>query len=512
MPKLTITNYILFLIFVGFFVYLPSMFGSFVWDDEDFVYQNTYVKEFQIDKFFSEQAIAGRGKPSNYYRPIQFTLYAVIHQIFGFSPFVFHSLNIIVHIAASIVVFLFFHKLSKRRFISFLVALIFLIHPVQTEAVSYVSGLSDPLYVMFGMLSLTFFLKKYELQKWYILSLIFFFLSILSKETGLVFGGLLFSLWLIFDRSRKGFCMLLPFAGVGLLYILFHFKFVNELDIKAVWGNTEYANSLLVRMLTFIRNLYTYIGLLFFPKDLFMERDESIVIQTQVMNIYLFGFIGVNGIIAGALYKLKEKLTFFNIILFSYLSFFVSFSIYSGIVLINGIFYEHFLYLPLVFFFAFLFFCLEKFINRKTVFVFIILSILLILRSYLRQFEWIDPIIFYEQTAVRAPKSIRINNNLGIAYAETGQIDKAIEQYKKTIPLDPSIPNTYHNLANAYATKGDIKNAEIYFLKAIEISPQFHFSYLSLMNIYAQTQEKEKLQKLVEKFNKQFPLSKIELK
>ena len=50
------------LIIIGFLAYLPSFFGGFVWDDEDFVYANTYVKEFQINKFWSENAIAGRGK------------------------------------------------------------------------------------------------------------------------------------------------------------------------------------------------------------------------------------------------------------------------------------------------------------------------------------------------------------------------------------------------------------------------------------------------------------------
>ena len=59
-----IKEYIVILVLVGFFAYLPSLFGTFILDDEDFVYANTYVQNMQLDKFWTENAIAGREKIS----------------------------------------------------------------------------------------------------------------------------------------------------------------------------------------------------------------------------------------------------------------------------------------------------------------------------------------------------------------------------------------------------------------------------------------------------------------
>ena len=113
------------LIIIGFLAYLPSLFGGFVWDDEDFVYANTYVKEFQINKFWSENAIAGRGKNSNYYRPIQFSMYALIYKIAGPNPFVFHAVGIALHIAAAVLVLIVITIITDTTIISFFTALFF---------------------------------------------------------------------------------------------------------------------------------------------------------------------------------------------------------------------------------------------------------------------------------------------------------------------------------------------------------------------------------------------------
>src|SRR3989344_6476092 len=169
---------IVLLVAIGFLVYFPSFFGSFIWDDEDFVYQNQYVQEFHISKFFTENAIAGRGKISNYYRPIQLTTYAMVHKIFGFQPIAYHAISIIAHVAATIVVFLFLYLFIKDRFIAFITSLIFLIHPVQTESVSYISGLSDPLFVLFLFFSFYFYLRSHVQRNYFFLSIGSFVLAL----------------------------------------------------------------------------------------------------------------------------------------------------------------------------------------------------------------------------------------------------------------------------------------------------------------------------------------------
>ena len=461
---------LLIIVTVGFLLYLPSLFGPFLWDDEDFVYANQYVKEFRIDKFFIDSQTAGRGKLSNYYRPIPQIAYATTHSIFGFNPFWFHLLNVLVHIGAACTVLAFFKIFlktgeDKANSIPFLISLFFLIHPVQTEAVSYISGLSDPLFVLFGFLSLSFFMLRDDRKNMIPLSLFFFALSLLSKETGLVFLPLIFLL-----NWKKSW----PFVIAAGSYLWYHFTFINSFDINSAWGNTPYANSVLTRLSTFIQNIFLYVQLLIFPKELFMERDYSIVIQKNIFNIYSIVFVIINVVLLLVIRKSK-------ILLFYFFAFYISFIPSTGLVLINGIFYEHFLYLPMVFFFAFIIILLPK--NKLLLYCFIGLLVLFSVRNIVRQFDWNDSIRFYSQTLERAPKSLRIINGLGMAYAEKGEFDNAIRQYSKIIRLNPNVPNAYHNIANIYAAQGKINEAEQNYLKALEVDPTFLFSRQALDNL-----------------------------
>ncbi len=484
---MTVKKYFLILAVVGLLLYLPSLSGPFLWDDEDFVYANQYVANFQIDKFFTQSQTAGRGKLSNYFRPVPQIVYAATHAVFGFNPFWYHLVNILVHISAACAVFYFFYILLNKagddwknqsdfetRRVNFLqlsgkaagtwvpakaaeseknsraqvslviipfpIALFFLIHPVQTEAVSYISGLSDPLFVLFGFLFLIYYLKNghdrfgggetnslsassgfgaaagHEVgrlgtsnlravgppgPKYFLVSLLFFALSLLSKETGLVFLGLLLALeltkqlphdraiivWSKFPtplaifRSLTNLLTTLilstwAYILIAFFYLVYHFSFINQFDIKAAWGNTPYAHSVVVRLLTFVQNLFLYVSLLVFPKDLFMERDYSIHIQTNLLNPFLIIFFLTNSAIIFFLRRIRStsynKLqpSYYKLLVFCYLAFFISFIPYSGLILINGIFYEHFLYLPMVFFTSFAILSLnevyEHFVATKT--------------------------------------------------------------------------------------------------------------------------------------------------
>lgn len=508
---------------VGFLLYLPSLFGGFIWDDEDFVYANQYVADFRLDKFFTDSQTAGRGKLSNYYRPIPQIIYASVHSLFGFNPFWYHLINIFVHICATSAIFYFFTLLLNQengvgnfsqsegklfghmvpnkaaedekklpsQFLTLsplLISLFFLVHPVQTEAVSYISGLSDPLFVLFGFLSLIYFMQDRLLP-----SLFFFLLSLFSKESAVVFLGLLFLL---------NYKRIVPFFLITISYLWYHLAFLSKLDMHASWGNNLYANSVTVRLLTFVQNLYSYVGLLLLPKDLFMERDYSITIQTNILNPYLFVFIIFITFIAFVLHRLPANRFPLTALWFCFLAFFVSFLPYTGLILINGIFYEHFLYLPLVFFFAFIILSVvERSRSRLLLFLLLPLLLLFSLRNIARQWDWANPVKFYSQTLSHAPGSIRIRNGLAMAYADKGDLDLAIREYMSAINDNPNVPNLYHNLANAYLAKGDIKPAEENYLKAITVDPKFFFSYQSLASLYQQTNQSEKLKKLIERFN-----------
>lgn len=505
--KLNFRTYLLVLIVAGFFLYFPSLFGNFLLDDEDFLYANSYVKNFRISKFFNENAIAGRGKLSNYYRPIQLTIYAFIYKIFGLSPFVFHFFNVAFHISASVLAFYFLLKISKNKTIAFLTSVIFLIHPVQTEAVSYVSGLPDLLYSLFLFTTIIFYLKfRKNLQPgFFLLSLGFFILSLLSKELGLLTVPLIFLIEFFFPK--KGFKKRIPLITmlfiIGLGYLAARLTFLQFQNIKELWlsFNKDYATSTTTRILTFLNLIPTYLLLLLFPLTLHIERDYSVsIIKTPNLTIWLV--IIFNLAIVGMLALLAKKNNKFSLSLFFYLAFLISLAPFSGILLLNGIFYEHYLYLSILFFFGFVFSFLGRFFNKPWwQMVFLLFLIFLVVRSLLRQYDWIDEERFYKNTLKYAPKSTRILNNLAITLSDKGKTDEAVYFYKKAIKITPTNPVLYHNLANAWAGKGDLKKAEKYYLKAIELNPHFSFSYVNLLKLYQFTKQENKAKALFKKWN-----------
>ncbi|MDX1373837.1 MAG: tetratricopeptide repeat protein, partial [Nitrososphaeraceae archaeon] len=176
----------------------------------------------------------------------------------------------------------------------------------------------------------------------------------------------------------------------------------------------------------------------------------------------------------------------------------------SGIVPINNIFAEHYLYLPsvsLFLLFSYLIFILYIKFNSDIFNVFLILflnllTVSLIYKTTVRNLEWRDPVTFYKKSLLQSPSNIPIRHNLAMTYAEKGEIQKAISQYKFIIDNGDYYPHTHHNLANLYKEIGEYKDAETEYKKALQIDPSFTFSYFALMELYKQTDRIEKYEQM----------------
>jgi Tfp pilus assembly protein PilF len=132
------------------------------------------------------------------------------------------------------------------------------------------------------------------------------------------------------------------------------------------------------------------------------------------------------------------------------------------------------------------------------VFIFIALST----RTIIRNLDWKDPITFYTKSLSQSPWNVPMRHNLAMTYAEKGEIDRAIKEYKILISLADVYPNTHHNLADAYKVKGQYGKAEEEYKKALKIDPNFYFSYYGLIDLYQKTGEKEKLEEIIKKIQK----------
>jgi protein O-mannosyl-transferase len=136
-----------FFLVVGIFVYGNALFGPFLFDDNTFIENNTHIKSlYEAGSIYTNSTTAGAGiARDNFYRPNQQFIYAILYSIVGLSPFLFHFVCVLFHILNAFLVFLLFTKLGLSRKVSLFGATVFILHPVLSQAVSYVSGLSEPL-------------------------------------------------------------------------------------------------------------------------------------------------------------------------------------------------------------------------------------------------------------------------------------------------------------------------------------------------------------------------------
>ena len=157
---------------------------------------------------------------------------------------------------------------------------------------------------------------------------------------------------------------------------------------------------------------------------------------------------------------------------------------------INGLLYEHWLYLPLAGFSMAAIAAAYACIQRKPLLtkpLYAILCIILIgyaIQSIRRNGEWHDAITLYTQTLRFAPGSYRVNNNLGMAYAETGRDTDAIAAYNRAIAIDPTISVAYYNRGNLYRDRARQEEAIASYQAAIQHDPKFIFAARALASVY----------------------------
>ena len=148
---------ILVLIVVGFSVYAFNLNNPLFWDDTDWIVNNPFVHSFSWDNirnWFTQNILAGINQSSNYYRPFLLFTFALNYILGGENSVGYHLLSNSLHVANAVLIFLLLSYVFKNKFVPFWISLIWLVHPLQTEAVTYISGRGDPLNVFFILCAL----------------------------------------------------------------------------------------------------------------------------------------------------------------------------------------------------------------------------------------------------------------------------------------------------------------------------------------------------------------------
>lgn len=539
-PKLRLRHLCLLIVVLSSLIYLPFIKSPFIWDDEQFIVKNEYVTRFNLLKLFTTNTTAGAGLTDNYYRPLTSVSLAFDYQFWQTNTIGFHLTNWMLHTGAALMVLLFLLRIGVKRNWSALIALVFAIHPIATESVAYINSRGDSLYTLLLLSSLycfTYVIKKETLKVrffdqtthikvgWLALcSLVLFSASVLSKEIALAGAGLFFLVFVqqlltepravkhtsasLFKTQNLSLITLTGTALLSATYLALRLTALNFAHtFSTASGSAIYDSSLVVRLLTFTQALLEYIPILLLPIQSHMEHSLPIITSpfspAPVIMVSLLLILLALGFL--------EKRTTKQVWIWFGLGWYVLLLLpVSGIIPVNGLLYEHWLYLPQIGFWLMLYGCVTLIgavidLKRAKSFLLLLFALIataLILLSIRQNYRWADPIRFYTYT-LQFAQSARLLNNLAMSVSETGNLNEAENLYQKAIMLDDSYPQTHHNLGNVYLAKEDLAAAQREFETAISMSPGFLFSYQPLYSIYTQTNQATAAAQLEATYNAQ---------
>lgn len=485
-------------------VYVNSLSNQFTYDDEFTIVNNYFIKSLQnISGLFKKDYFSLSGELS--YRPVVTLSYFIDYALWKLNPFGFHLTNVLLHTLNSVLFFFLLMwfsasrhilSLSSRTKISFIGALIFLCHPVLTEAVNAISYREDLLAGTFFLSSFILFIKAKRQHTFlpYLASTVCYLFGIFSKEMVITLPLCVFFSDILLMEKRGYRRILSGYLGyilVTVLYLLVRFVFLHN----PVESHVSYPNgSIITNFLTMSKVLVFYIKVFFFPFNL--NADYVMPYSSSISDIsFILSFLFLCLLVV-----IIHRLFFYSkILFFSAVWFFISLLPVLNIIPIENIMAERYLYIPIIGFCTavsnLIVGCdgnrirsshtLEK-INQWIIPALLILVLAgFSVKTIRRNKVWIDQTALWGHTAQASPQSFKAHNNLGNIYRDTGRLDEAIQEFKSALSLYDSYLDAHNNLGVTYRKKGMLKEAIFEYQKVLQLSPRYPYAHNNLGVLYA---------------------------
>lgn len=492
-------RYLLLLALSSLFIYLPSVWAPFEFDDRIRISENPAIRDItNIPAFFySRDLMPLKG---DIYRPVGDASFALDYMIWGGNPAGFHFTNIIIHMINSILVFLFLELLSIPSQAALISALVFSLHPVQSEAVIWIKGRDDLNAVMFSLLTLLFYrLHSTGKGKGYrLLSLVAFILALLSKEISLTIPLLLLIIDIKCNETtiRKPI-KYLPYIFIALLYLPARYIILKQIAQTGYWGGGP-----LETFYTMSRAVMYYVKLLIFPFNLCLDY-LSYPLSKHITDPYVISSILFLSVSAG--FGIYRLLRYRDLIGLSVIWFIVTLIPVSNAVPLKIILAERFLYLPsigLALIYAEVF-AVARHNWKKPILIIFVIAIFGTL-TIEREYIWASSTRLWEDAVKKMPANDRAHFNLAAIYSEEKRFRDAIMENNIVLKLNPLDPMAYANRGLDYASIDEPEKAMSDYRISLTINPRISTVHHNMGLLYLQ---KGDTSKAVEEFEKELKVN-----
>jgi len=485
---------LLALVALSFAAFANSVPGDYVFDDVKIVKINPVIRSLKnipqiLLNAFTRKRLAKEGmKVDTGYRPIRYISYTIDYQFTGENPAGYHISNILYHSLVSFLLFLLLMRLGAGFFGATVAAALFCVHPVNTEAVAYITSRKELLCALFFLAAFLTYLSNREkpsVGRILLLSL-FFVLALFSKEMALSFFGVLLLYELVKSGWRgsiretiRGFFkhlserkLLLPLGvvfGISVAYALYSLYIKNPAGLGKEWVG-YWGGSFLNSLLSVGRAFLHYIRLMIFPYPLSADYSgEVFPPSTGLLTppTTILALLVHLGLLSLAVFLLIRKRF---VIPFAILFFYVALIPVSQVFPTPERVAERFLYIPMFAFALLVAFGLEKLQEKKpaVALVFLLFPLYFAL-TVERNYDWRSNETLFGAVLRRHPNCARAHFAVGAALAEKGDLDGALEHFRRVVELLPPekqkgwlrgyVLNARRGIASVLLQKGELGEA-----------------------------------------------------
>lgn len=475
-------------------VYSPVAWHDFInYDDNVYVYENpNLVSGLTIDVIIRSFTTVYEVN----WIPLTWISHALDVQLFGMNPAGHHVVNLLLHAANSVALYIILKRMTKASWRSALVALLFALHPLHVESVAWVAERKDVLSAFFGLLTFYMYCRYVETlrPRWYFFTLLFFVFGLLSKPmlVTLPLVLLLLDYWplgrfisrqpidkqLVRCELGRLLAEKIPFLILSIASSLITYL------VQKSQGELVQGYSLISRAEKAGIAYVTYLHKMIWPAKLAVLYPFSLYPPSNYNIIFSLALILA---ISASVLLLRKRSPFLVV---GWAWYIITLLPVIGLIQIgHHSVADRYTYIPLIGIFIILAWggtqLFEAYGLRMDLLcgMWGIIIIIMILLTSLQLRHWKDGFSIFSHTVAVTKNNWVALHNLGLIYYERGDVDTAVTLYKESIKSKPSYSLPYVGLGVAYMSKNEVDaaiDAFTWALKFDPISPPAHYSLGSI--------------------------------
>lgn len=454
-------------------VYIQNLWFDFAYLDDNLIVFTDFDKIDSLSKI--PQTFLSGYLLDNYYRPIILISFIIDTAIGGQSSTMYHLTNIILHVLFSLLVYKLLVRFRINSKIALLSSLLFAVHPLNTNAVSWIAGRNDLIVGFFSLSSFLAFLNYLDQEKkiWLVIHFLTFFIALFSKEIGIMVLPLILIYLYFFNKSYyKKFRKITFLFSIWFIIIFIYLYlrlFVVQINNQENIGITVFLNNLYI-ILEYLSKFIYYP----FITPLSVQNTESMILGAIFIILILTAIIGLK--------LFKNKLALFGLlffILFTFPTLAIKLRTVSG----EFVYLDCRVYLPLVGLIIFLASIIEKvnLENKIINSIFILFLIYSIVFAIIKSDDYRNGLKFWTEVTTKYPDVSTHWVGLGFYYFDNEHYLKAAKLVEKAIELRNDIPEYYHKAALAYEKAGLFEKSNELLKRVLEFEQDKTITLIGLI-------------------------------